>query len=71
METEKTYRIVGCNGRRERTCARGLTRAQAEAKRDEMRRDPLCRGFSISIEEEKAAQYWAGFVAAAGQVHGR
>lgn len=50
--TEETYRVVGCNGRREKVVAYGLTQADAKAMKDRMRADPLCRGFCISIEAE-------------------
>jgi len=53
-----TFRVVGCNARsgKERVVAEGLSRIAAEAMRQRMRRDVLCHGFCVWIEEEKEAR---------------
>ncbi len=55
MTVPETYRVIGCNGRRERVVASGLTQQDARAMKDRMKADPLCRGFCISIEAENPA----------------
>jgi hypothetical protein len=49
-----TFRVVGANActGKERVVAAGLSREAAEAMRQRMRRDVLCHGFAVWIEDE-------------------
>ena len=51
-----SYRIVGCHRRtgRERIAASGMTREEALARLETMRKDPLMQGFCCWIENEAA-----------------
>jgi hypothetical protein len=55
-ETTKTYRVVGALGYREKVVAEGISREEAHAMREKMLADPLCRGFSVWVEEEPSAE---------------
>lgn len=55
-QTSKTYKVVGAAGHREKVVAEGITREEAHAMKDRMKADPMCRGFSIWVEEEPTAE---------------
>lgn len=57
MEQAKTYRVCGQAGRgTERVVREGMSREEAIVLKERMQADPLCRGFSIWIEEEPTAE---------------
>ena len=55
-QTPATYRVVGAHGYREKVVAAGITREEAHAMKDRMKADPLCRGFSVWVEEEPSRE---------------
>lgn len=51
-----TYRVVGAAGHREKVVASGISREEAHALKERMKADPLCRSFSVWVEEEPTAE---------------
>lgn len=50
--TPETYRVIGCNGRREKIVASGLSHEDAKAMKERMNSSPLCWSYKVSIERE-------------------